>query len=377
MNKSLIALAALGAVAGTASAADVQVYGIVDTGLAYTHAKITGAQAVDTLSMETGMNKDTRFGITGSEDLGNGLTASFLLENGFSSDTGELVAGRIFGRQASATLSSADLGSITVGRMAGIATGAGTNDLVYSIGDAFDGKGVALTKSGIYDNAITYQSPEVAGLQATVMYSFKGDSTVLSSDTVNVDEGTSGADRYVAAAITGKFGAGQFVVGFDSDLYGNDNPMTDSASYYVGANYDLGVTKIYALGQYFTHRNSLSFSNISISDELAAVDKGVKVGSGYSGWGLGVSANTPVAGGNWLVGVSYMDAQANNVSGGSINGTATDIGASAIGVQTNYAYPLSKRTSVYVGAAFNRINSNDLNGSYNVTQVFSGLTHSF
>ena len=37
MRKSLLAVAVLGAFAGTAMAADVQLYGVVDTGLTYTH----------------------------------------------------------------------------------------------------------------------------------------------------------------------------------------------------------------------------------------------------------------------------------------------------------------------------------------------------
>lgn len=37
MKKTLAALAVLGAFAGTAAAADVTLYGVVDTGLAYTY----------------------------------------------------------------------------------------------------------------------------------------------------------------------------------------------------------------------------------------------------------------------------------------------------------------------------------------------------
>ena len=41
MKKTLAALAVLGAFAGTAAAAEVNLYGVVDTGFAYTYDKVT------------------------------------------------------------------------------------------------------------------------------------------------------------------------------------------------------------------------------------------------------------------------------------------------------------------------------------------------
>lgn len=64
MKKSFVALAVLGAFAGTSMAADVTMYGVVDTGL---------------FSMEPGTNSASRFGIRGTEDLGNGMTVGFKL----------------------------------------------------------------------------------------------------------------------------------------------------------------------------------------------------------------------------------------------------------------------------------------------------------
>lgn len=41
MKKTLAALAVLGAFAGSAAAADVQLYGVVDEGFIYTNTKVT------------------------------------------------------------------------------------------------------------------------------------------------------------------------------------------------------------------------------------------------------------------------------------------------------------------------------------------------
>ena len=51
MKKTLAALAVLGAFAGSAAAADVQLYGVVDEGLIYTNTKVTNTKSVDKLEL--------------------------------------------------------------------------------------------------------------------------------------------------------------------------------------------------------------------------------------------------------------------------------------------------------------------------------------
>ena len=83
MKKSLIALAALGAFAGAASAqSSVTMFGIVDVNV----------MSVDnndrTYSMGTDGMASSRLGFRGVEDLGGGMKASFWLEMGLAADTG-------------------------------------------------------------------------------------------------------------------------------------------------------------------------------------------------------------------------------------------------------------------------------------------------
>lgn len=79
MKKTLAAVAVLGAFAGSALAADVQLYGIVDTGVRYLHSDMDkpNVDATDKFSMESGMASGSRWGIKGVEDLGNGLKVGF------------------------------------------------------------------------------------------------------------------------------------------------------------------------------------------------------------------------------------------------------------------------------------------------------------
>ena len=207
MKKSLIALAVLGA-AASAQAADVSVYGVVDTGLAYTYndewtvdEHVTDGES--NLEMASGINASSRVGITGSEDLGNGMKVGFKLESGINSDDGALnQGGRLFGREASLTLSG-DFGKISAGRMGGVGSSAGTYDYVYLIGDAFDGGDFniwGMTASSRYDNMITYETPEFAGVKVTAQYSFDGDTGADNDDYIAKDqhgtEGKTTVDRY-------------------------------------------------------------------------------------------------------------------------------------------------------------------------------------
>ena len=71
-KKSLIAVAALSALAGSAMAADVQIYGRIDTGFRYQNVDfdVAGVDDASKFEMATGNYTGNRVGIKGSEDLG-------------------------------------------------------------------------------------------------------------------------------------------------------------------------------------------------------------------------------------------------------------------------------------------------------------------
>ena len=79
-------------------AAGVKVYGAIDTGLTYKHVAESGGNS---LEMTSGNFAGSRLGLKCSEDLGNGLSVGFILENGSSSDSGALGKdGSIFNRES-------------------------------------------------------------------------------------------------------------------------------------------------------------------------------------------------------------------------------------------------------------------------------------
>jgi predicted porin len=110
MKKSLLALAALTAFAGVASAqSSVTLFGVVD--LAARNVKNAGG-AVKSLS-PNGMGS-SRLGFRGVEDLGGGLRAGFWLEGDVAADVGQ-AAGQSWQRRSTVSLMGG-FGEIRLGR---------------------------------------------------------------------------------------------------------------------------------------------------------------------------------------------------------------------------------------------------------------------
>eukprot|EP01036_Dinobryon_divergens_P006113 gene6113-8108_t len=91
MKKSLIALAAVAAVSAASAQSSVTLYGLVDIGYG-SHSTTTrdGTGVIKSGGIMDGANAGSRIGFRGTEDLGGGLKANFVVEQGISPTTGEL-----------------------------------------------------------------------------------------------------------------------------------------------------------------------------------------------------------------------------------------------------------------------------------------------
>ena len=374
MKKTLAALAVLGAFAGSAAAADVQLYGVVDEGLIYTNTKVTNTKSVDKLELKSGRNLGSRWGLKGSEDLGNGYKVGFKLESGFEADSGTLQENRIFRREAGVTLYG-PFGSLGLGRFGGIASAAGTYDLIGYV-ESFDGGDNnvwGFASSSRYDNVVTYQTPRFAGLQLTAQYSFKTDSAAKSdADGFSGDEGTSDAKRYASIGVSGDYGAAQFAAGYELTKYGVDATGTrevadkDGSLFFVGGNYNFVVVRVYAEAQYF---EGLSGTNTAYK-----FSKGTVASDGLKGFGLHLGAKAPIAAGTLTAGLYYVDAKEDFTE-------KADQDFNYYGVSARYVYPLSKRTSVYGGAGYGQTTVDGAAGKADqdtkLVQAYVGLPHTF
>ena len=389
-KKSFAALAVLGFCASYANASSVILYGVVDEALVFTHEKfdVTGEEGTktNTFGLESGLNAPSRFGLRGVEDLGNGLQVSFVAENSFSADDGSLGMGRLFGRELSATVSG-DFGRVSLGRMGGVGSSAGSYDLVYAYGDAFDGGDnniFGLAASSRYDNMVTYQTPDFAGVKATVQYSFNEDS-VNDKDR----EGSSAVNRYASAALTGDFGALQTVLAYEFQNYqsfGTDvNPsVEDGHTVYLGGNYDFEVAKVFVMGQYFKGLKAGSVNALGMLDSIdfdkdnTYLDKANSLyDEGMKGYGLHLGTVVPISNGDLTVGAYYVDG-----TGESSDATVEERDFDYMGLAAKYEYRLSKRTSVYLGAGYHKATIDATTAANDeieqkVGEVFTGLTHAF
>ena len=184
MKKALQSILLLGAATGVAQAAtSVTLYGLVDGGIGYTKTKITeratdysGARWTENrnVGMVNGILNGNRWGLKGTEDLGNGTSAIFQLESGFDLGTGaSKQGGRLFGRKAIIGLTGDSWGTLTLGRQYNVADDVvsgidpfGTGVLQAGVTDGAFGDSV----SARMDNSLKYMSPDFGGFKFGIAY---------------------------------------------------------------------------------------------------------------------------------------------------------------------------------------------------------------
>mgnify|MGYP005978021039 CR=1 FL=1 len=351
MKKTLAAVAVLGAFAGSALAADVQLYGIVDTGFQYLHtdadASRAGYDATDAFSMESGMQSGSRFGFKGTEDLGNGLTVGFILEDGIKSDTG--VDDDVMFNRESSLFIEGSFGKFAMGRLGSINGGVsswGKYGMISAFGTSWGNysaqAGNWAVGGGMWDNMIAYETPSFAGFKVFAQYGM-GD---------NNNENESSSDRYYAIGATYANGPLNLYFAVDSINYqtadangalANASDIDDSLTVTFGGNYDFEVVKLYAGAQYFDEIKTSKMKGI-IQDVDTFNSGAAKFASRMKGWSLGVSAGIPAAGGTIMVGAAYLDAEAADSQEAGLNKNDE---LSRWIVSAGYDYPFSKRTDVY------------------------------
>ena len=187
MKKSLIAMAVLAA-SGVASAqSTVTLYGLVDAyvgTLKTNNLRQTGVNLANPAGGSGGGFNTSRFGFKGSEDLGGGLKANFVLEGGFDPSTGAAnsytspftgaTSSATFGRQSWVGLSGG-FGEVKLGKM-------------WTPYDEVKGSGAAAFDANIFapaanvwvsnnyqdrpGNSIYYSTPNFGGISAAASYSF-------------------------------------------------------------------------------------------------------------------------------------------------------------------------------------------------------------
>lgn len=337
-RQTLVMGACMAVMASTASAqSSVVIYGLMDAGIDYNK---TGS--VHQWRQLSGGLAGSRIGFRGTEDLGDGLAANFVLEMGPNLDDGTLgQGGRIFGREASVGLSSKTLGAISLGR----------TPMPYYIGslavDAFrigqSGSLLSVTRSTSTsdrfmlpqlgtargDNSVQYYSPNWNGLQVRVQGA--------------LGEGNTTQGRLYGGSV--RYTQGPWdVIASGSVQKGANNANGSAKAVQVGGNYDFSWMKLY-LG-YTRETNDCT----TCTGALARIDNASRFGGGDFRM-VNVGGRIPVgtAMGIWQV-TRLTDRSSYAVAPGNRDAWWLAVGGE---------YYLSKRTTLW--ASVGRINNK--NGS--------------
>ena len=403
MKKTLIAFAALSAIAGMAQAqSTVTIYGLLDGNIQSLKTNVTvgGGAAIQSLTqakIDSGGQNGSRWGIRVKEDLGGGLAAIGNLEAGFNLDTGTSGAGGgvygaagtptpLFGRRANVGLSGG-FGTVTIGRNSSsyddvsgdhtmmaqsIFDPTNVNNGVSTAGAPLRSASVALNAVGgltaanitaynnaaagflsrnttwlgystRHNNSVKYITPNFGGFSGSLMYGFGEDKTA-----------TVGASRMISANL--KYANGPLLVsgGYQSEgtvRTASTTPSLDNML--ISASYDLGVAKIgagYNVAKYKDVAPGVSLD----SQKEYSLSVGVPLGATY-------------------VSASYGRSRGNDF------GTSTGFGIQAL-------YSLSKRTTLYAGAQSTKAYDNvantvkliNPNSNIGNTQTYGvGVRHTF
>lgn len=368
MRKTLIATAilAMGGVGTAFATSNVTLYGVIDTGIQVENVEGGGSATPTKVSMNTGFNSGSRWGIKGVEDLGNGYSVGFVLEQGFKSDNGKADDENLQFRRESQMYVAGDFGKVGFGRFGSLASGTGSYSMLggWALGTSY-GAGSLNSMDGTnrLDNAIVYVSPNFGGFTVSAMYS---NNTQTDDDGKSIDDNKnkwSKNDHYYGIGATYKN------AGLAANLIFEVNDYKGTAAevgaeidkrYQVdlGISYDLeGVTPMFAY-RYMTQNDYGEVHQFALS------------------------AKAPLAGGTAKVGVRYRIEKADGAFKELLKNTLDKDDGSVWTVNAAYEYPLSKRTTVYGYAGY--ADGKDLlshaykdNVNYNGWQTAVGIVHKF
>ena len=368
----LLPLAAAALTALSAQAANVEMFGFFDQGLAYVHEELNAGMAspqgqsyktantvgadgkvadgITRSNLAQGTGNVSTWGIKGSEQLTPDTKVIFHLESGFLADDGSIYGGKnqIFERESSLGIESQTWGQLKFGRMPALTTGSGTTGIFNSKTNPFGAgwgnmtggwKFVGTLAAARHDNMVNYISPSWNGLKLHAQYSFK---SAISADQ---EEGKSSSNRWAAlgASWTGeKFYLAAAVDWLDAASYGpKDTVVQQSRDAYkvlVGGHYNFDSFKLYGSAQYM---KNIAYIGGYSTKEFAplAVNQAKSDQKGFEAWAVATGVDFKAAGGTVKMSVGYGAAEDQNLT--------SDNKMQRVNVGLGYQYPLSKRTSIY------------------------------
>lgn len=344
MKKNLIALAVLAA-SGVASAqSSVTLYGLADVYVGSTKVKTTVGGATTSLRqsvVDSGGFNTSRFGLKGSEDLGGGLKANFLLESGVDISTGAAnnyvnpytgaTSASVWGRQSWVGVSGG-FGEVRLGKM-------------WTPYDEVKGSGAAAFDANIFapatnvwvsnsyqdrpGNAIYYATPNVSGFSAAALYSLGENKTATASAGKIASVNVQYAGGPIAAALA-----------YQTEKQGGASLNPTKKFTQLNGSYDFGAAKLLA-----------AYGHVKVDNDKA------------NEYQIGV--DVPL-GGAFTVSGGYAHSKITTAGG--------DVKSNGIGLAGKY--DLSKRTFAYAGLQMAKNDAGTL-GTVKTNTYAAGIQHKF
>ena len=330
-------------------------YGILDTGYGYSNAKFdkNGVVVKNTASglRGDGVFNGNRWGVRGSEDLGNGLRAIFNLEAGFDIGSGKQAqsssaanSDRLWGRQAWLGLASDNWGTLTMGRQYSAATSTTyANNMGVSMGDmdkTFGGLGLG----NRMDNSFKYMTPSFSGFQFGVAYG-NPNTTVGRIESAGTTIGYNERSNWLSTGL--KYANGPINVAASYDRASNtlDNATTN---WTITGSYDFEVVKL-ALGFGQDRYGKLGWGNQASGLFTATTRPYVgtySLGNDFKSSNYYVGLSAPVGTGTLAATWNRSSSNLDDADKWGDDAKAQNI------YHLNYSYPLSKRTKVYAYGSY-------------------------
>ncbi|MBS0339385.1 MAG: porin [Proteobacteria bacterium] len=260
------ALAGLAAVAALPAQAQssVTLYGLVDLGYVYESGGPNGSSVS---KLTSGIASGSRLGFKGTEDLGGGLSAFYILEMGVLADTGGLAQGGLaFGRQSIVGLQNS-LGSVSLGRQYTPVAIIQTETDPFVTGLAGDSANL-ISAGGAggnnrMDNTVRYSLTSPRGFTLDLAYGLG-----------EVDNQPSYKRQY-GGSVGYVSGPAYFKVGYHNV---NDSQGVSGWMTFVGARYEFALATAYF--NYVVNKGSAVFGLLNPDSRDVLVGVGVPIGAG-------------------------------------------------------------------------------------------------
>lgn len=286
MHKRILALVISGLASGWVSAqSNVTMYGLVDVG--YNNIRTSGKPSQN--SIDSSLLSGSRLGFKGTEDLGGGLKALFVLEYALSNDTNSALGAdskwsASATRQSYVGVSNDKYGTVVGGRLQGAAfkwacTYSPLTGGIFGTDSRLGARtNLDCGDRGRSENAVGYISPEMAGFTVELNHVRLGDykSRVPTNEVPNAFANVVGVTYRHA----------DLQVGAVYNAIHND-PRTSSPAtlgkeireFGIGAAYDFKVVKLYATYANNKVEGATAQSKYQIGAAVPVSAKGSVVGS--------------------------------------------------------------------------------------------------